>query len=169
MGKRKTKKKGNFLVGFLLKVGIIALIIFLVLHFVIAIYRVDDNNMFPMMKDGDFCILYKLDDYYMNNVILYKTDQGNKLGRIVAIGGQEVDFPEEGGFLVNGYMPSEEIMYQTFKAEESPVNYPIYVDEGSYFVMNDFRSDTKDSRQFGLVKKEDIIGKMLFILRRRSF
>ena len=87
----------------------------------------------------------------------------------MAIGGQEVDFPEEGGFLVNGYMPSEEIIYQTFKASESSINYPIYVDEGSYFVMNDFRSDTKDSRQFGLVKKEDIVGKMLFILRRRSF
>lgn len=166
MGSGKSLK---FLWFFLLKLALVVGIAAGIIIFVIAFYRVNGNNMFPNMKDGDLCILFKLDDYYMENVILYKSEEGTKLGRIVAIEDQEVDFPEAGGYLVNGYMPAEEIMYQTFADEKSDVEYPIKVTEDKYFVLNDFRSDTKDSRQIGLVDKSDIIGKVIFVLRRRSF
>ena len=90
-----------------------------------------------------------------------------KLGRIVAVGGQSVDFPKDGGYTVDGYQPSEEITYQTFGADG--VKYPIDVGDDEVFIMNDFRSDTDDSRQFGCVKKSDIDGKLLFLIRRRGF
>ena len=83
------------------------------------------------------------------------------------VGGQSVDFPKEGGYTVDGYQPSEEITNQTFGADG--VKYPINVGDDEVFIMNDFRSDTDDSRQFGGVKKSDIYGKLLFLIRRRGF
>ena len=124
--------------------------------------------MFPFVKDGDLCIVYKLDEYTTGDVVAYKNKNGKtKIGRIVAVGGQEVNFPKDGGYTVDGYQPAEEITYQTFGADG--VKYPTEVGKNEFFVMNDFRSDTDDSRQSGSIKESRICGKLLFLIRRRGF
>lgn len=170
---KKKKDKKRLLKAFLhfvLKLVIIGVAAYVILTYVLAFYRMSDNYMFPNIKDGDLCILYKLDEYSSNEIVLYHDPVGNlRLGRIVAIADQEVDFMEEGGYTVNGYQPSEEITYETGPAEQTEVDFPLKVEEGSVFVMNDFRSLTTDSREFGTVSKDDICGKLIFVLRRRGF
>lgn len=162
------KKKLGSLAKLLIKIAVLVIIVVIVLTWILGLHRMTGNNMFPFVKDGDLCIVYKLDDYTTGDVVLYRNDEGKmKLGRIVAVGGQSVDFPKDGGYTVDGYQPSEEITYQTFGADG--VKYPIDVDDDEAFIMNDFRSDTDDSRQFGGVKKSDIDGKLLFLIRRRGF
>lgn len=162
------KKKLGPLAKLLIKIAVLVIIVVIVLTWILGLHRMTGNNMFPFVKDGDLCIAYKLDDYTTGDVVLYRNDEGKmKLGRIVAVGGQSVDFPKDGGYTVDGYQPSEEITYQTFGADG--VKYPIDVGEDEAFIMNDFRSDTDDSRQFGCVKKSDIDGKLLFLIRRRGF
>lgn len=162
------KKKLGPLAKLLIKIAVLTIIVVIVLTWILGLHRMTGNNMFPFVKDGDLCIAYKLDDYTTGDVVLYRNDEGKmKLGRIVAVGGQSVDFPKDGGYTVDGYQPSEEITYQTFGADG--VKYPIDVDDDEAFIMNDFRSDTDDSRQFGGVKKSDIDGKLLFLIRRRGF
>ena len=164
----KKKKKLGPLAKLLIKITVLTIIVVIVLTWILGLHRMTGNNMFPFVKDGDLCIAYKLDDYTTGDVVLYRNDEGKmKLGRIVAVGGQSVDFPKDGGYTVDGYQPSEEITYQTFGADG--VKYPIDVGEDEVFIMNDFRSDTDDSRQFGGVKKSDIDGKLLFLIRRRGF
>ena len=162
------KKKLGPLAKLLIKIAVLVIIVVIVLTWILGLHRMTGNNMFPFVKDGDLCIVYKLDDYTTGDVVLYRNDEGKmKLGRIVAVSGQSVDFPKDGGYTVDGYQPSEEITYQTFGADG--VKYPIDVDDDEAFIMNDFRSDTDDSRQFGGVKKSDIDGKLLFLIRRRGF
>lgn len=162
------KKKLGPLAKLLIKIAVLVIIVVIVLTWILGLHRMTGNNMFPFVKDGDLCIIYKLDDYTTGDVVLYRNDEGKmKLGRIAAVGGQSVDFPKEGGYTVDGYQPSEEITYQTFGADG--VKYPINVGDDEVFIMNDFRSDTDDSRQFGGVKKSDIYGKLLFLIRRRGF
>ena len=43
------------------------------------------------------------------------------------------------------------------------------LEEDEYFILNDFRNDTADSREYGPVKKENVKGKLLYLLRRRGF
>lgn len=162
------KKKLGPLAKLLIKIAVLTIIVVIVLTWILGLHRMTGNNMFPFVKDGDLCIAYKLDDYTTGDVVLYRNDEGKmKLGRIVAVGGQSVDFPKDGGYTVDGYQPSEEITYQTFGT--NGVKYPIDVGNDEVFIMNDFRSDTDDSRQFGGVKKSDIDGKLLFLIRRRGF
>ena len=162
------KKKLGPLEKLLIKIAVLVIIVVIVLTWILGLHRMTGNNMFPFVKDGDLCIVYKLDDYTTGDVVLYRNNEGKmKLGRIVAVGGQSVDFPKDGGYTVDGYQPSEEITYQTFGADG--VKYPIVVGDDEVFIMNDFRSDTDDSRQFGSIKKSDIKGKLLFLIRRRGF
>lgn len=164
------KNKYGFLIRFLMKICLWGVAFFVVLTYVIGFYRATGNSMFPSIKDGDLCILYKIEESHTNDIVLYKTSDGKeRLGRIVAVGDQKVNFPEEGGYTVNDYQPAEEITYETYRAKKSDMKYPITLEKDEYFILNDYRSDTSDSREYGVVKKEDIEGKLIFILRRRGF
>ena len=165
---KKRKRQLHPFIKLLIKIAFWGIIAYIVLTYILGFYRMAGNNMFPFIKDGDLCIVYKLEEYTTGDVVAYKNKDGKvKLGRIVAVSGQEVNFPEEGGYTVDGYQPSEEITYQTFGADE--VKYPIVVGENEFFVMNDFRSDADDSRQDGAIKRSNIYGKLLFLIRRRGF
>lgn len=96
-------------------------------------------------------------------MVLYETDGWTAVGRIVAIPGQSVKFLEEGGFHVNGYAPYEELPYETYGTGSYMLG------DNEYFVLNDYRSNDKDSRTYGVVWKDAMKGKLLFLLRRRSF
>ena len=165
----KEQKKFAFLFHFLKEILIIVIVLFLINFFVLTLHRANENNMFPHVKYGDLCILYKLEKCHAGDVVAYKIDGKTKLGRIIATEGQTIDFPESGGFLINDSVASEEITYQTYKNKDANIQYPLTIKENSYFIMNDFRSDVEDSRTYGLIDANSIKGKIVFILRRRSF
>lgn len=133
------------------------------LVFVLVPHRMTGNGMFPSPKDGDLCLFYRLEDAHTGDVTLYEADGEIRVGRIVAVPGQTVKFPEEGGYLVNGYAPYEELPYETYGEGQ----YVLREDE--YFVLNDYRSNDRDSRTYGVVEKGSMRGKLLFVLRRRGF
>ena len=171
--KETTQKKRHpfrFLFRFIAKLAIIVGIGYVVLTYVMGVYRMTGNAMFPAVKDGDLCITYKLDELHLNDVVFYNDEKGNRhMGRIVAMPGQVVDFPENGGYLVNGMAPLEEVRYETYIDPSSDVEYPVTVPDGQYFVLNDMRDSTVDSRVFGCISKSDMNGKLIFVLRRRGF
>lgn len=165
----KPKRKYAFVYRFLLRVLIFVAVVFGIFTWVIAPYRMVGNNMFSNVKDGDLCVFYRLAKFNIGDAVLYKDAEGVKhVGRIVAFPGQKVDFPDEGGYLVNEYSPSEQIPYETYKSEESKIRYPVKLKKGEYFIMNDLRSDTADSREAGPVLEKDMIGSLVFIFRRRG-
>ncbi len=128
------------------------------------------NRMFPAVKDGDLCVIYRNGDYYTGNLVVYRADDKTlRAGRIAAAAGQEINFPEGGGYTVDGYQPAEDIAYPTYQARESAVKYPLTVPENSFFILNDFRSDDDDSRSCGCVAEKDILGRVVFLCRRRGF
>lgn len=78
--------------------------------------------------------------------------------RVIAIGGDTVDIIEDSIYL-NGekldesYLKSNSSTYTRHLTE-----FPYEVPEGEYFVMGDNRIVSHDSRNFGSVKREEIIG-----------
>ena len=167
--KTKKKSKWRHLRQLILKLLLFGLVTYGVFTFVLGGIRISGNNMFPMLKDGDFCLYYRTRDVYLEDMVIYEDSTGNlRAGRIKAVGGQTVDFLKDGGLLVDGSIPSEYLPYDTLKAENSEVKYPIQLGSDEYFILNDYRSDTTDSRQYGAVSVSSIKGKGIFILRRRS-
>lgn len=157
-------------IHFLLKTALIVVSLYLIFAYVLIPFRMAGNAMSPYFRDGDLGFFYRLKPPYLNEIVLYTDKDGRKkTGRVIAVPGQTIEFSESGDFLVDGCQPAEEIPYKTSRAQDSHVAFPLTVGQDEYFLLNDFRSIDDDSRTWGCVKKDKILGKMLFLLRRRNF
>lgn len=167
--KKKNRCTGA-LVGVAVKTALLLAAAFLLFTFVFRVERAEGNTMSPFVRDGDLCIFYCLDRIGLNDVVLYRTEKGEKrIGRVIASEGQRIEFQENGGFTVDGYAPPEEVPYETYGPEREEGSLALTLREDSYFLMNDFRSIQTDSREYGAVEGSRIEGKLLFLLRRRGF
>ena len=140
-------------------------IVVVVLSFVIGIYQVHDNDMYPSLRDGDLVVTYKLGAYYTGDAVVYEAQGKTHYGRVVAVADDEVSILEDGYFAINGSLPYERIFYPT-EPKEGGVEYPYRVKEGSVFVMGDMRQQAHDSREFGAIPIQDLKGKVVLVLFR---
>ena len=165
---KSQRKHFRFLYQFLIKTGILTGMIGLILSFLICPFRMNDNTMFPSFRNGDLGIFCKIMSGTTNDVILYKdADNQLKVGRVVAVGGQTVEFYESGGFKINGSSIFDEVPYDTYATDVSI--YPITLEDDQVFVLNDFRSVETDSRTFGPIDTSQIVGKLICSWRIRGF
>lgn len=159
----KKERKNKQIWGFVQRILVTCIALVLLNKFVVTATIYYDNNMFPSIKDGDMVVIEKFDkEVQLSDVVIYN----GRLYRVIAKAGQEVDISKEGILTVNGMQPAESTNSLTNKGEKE---YPIKVPEGEIFVLNDYREDQSDSREFGTIKESDIEGKVFFITRRRGF
>ena len=167
-GKKKRKRTAaSFMIEFFIKIGVTAIVVAVLLLFVAGIYVKHDNSSYPMIKDGDLCITYKLAKIRDGDEIAYKKDGKVRFGRVVAFPGDVIDV-NDGNLAVNGYSTFENAVYPT-TVEGISINLPYTVPEGTYFVLNDYRDDITDSRTYGGILKSDTKGKVVLLLRIRGF
>ena len=164
--KKKKKSAGQLAAAFFIKLGVTAVVLWILLGFVVAIYVNHSHASYPMIKDGDFCLVLRLGKVTEGEEVAYKKNGEIKFGRILAKAGDVVDIKGD-VLMVNGYNVTTDVVYPT-TSEGSKIEYPYTVPEGSYFILNDFRAEVTDSREFGAVKKSEIKGKIIFIMRRRG-
>ncbi|MCD7748785.1 MAG: signal peptidase I, partial [Oscillospiraceae bacterium] len=116
---------------------------------------------------GDLLIANRLaSDYEKDDVVIYTQDGETKVGRIVAVGGDVVTLDDGGSLIVNGTVQSGDIVYLTYALDG--LEYPYSVPEGSVFILGDYRTNAEDSRTFGPVAEENILGRVMTLLRRRG-
>lgn len=165
--KKKSKKEIiKAIMPVVIKFVVVAAVLWIGFTFVFGLYRYEGNNMYPMLKDGDLCITYKLKDYYTGDIVFFYVDGKLHSGRIIATPGDTIDADEQ-GILVNGLHIPEEIFYETDMS--SAESLPIQLDDKQFYILNDYRSDLKDSRYFGIIEKNNFKGKLIFLFRRRGF
>ena len=166
--KKKLPKWARAWIRLLIKISAIVIIVILVWNFVGQAFILHDNNMYPHLKDGDLVITYSLKQPIKNDVVLYYSDSKKVLGRIVGCEGDEIDIGADGVLTVNGAIPYENIFYAT-TTDEYCIAFPYKVPQGSVFVLNDMRENTRDSRISGAISNDEIIGTVVFSLRHREF
>ena len=167
--KKPPRKKSalHALLMLCVKLLVVAVIGWAALTFVFGVFRLAGNNMYPMLKDGDLCVTYRLEEYHSDDVVAYRVNDRIRFGRVIARGGDTVDGDEQ-GVLVNGLHPSEEIFYPT-QILDTGLTLPLTLAEGECLVLNDYREDLNDSRTYGVIDEDDLEGKVIFIFRRRGF
>ncbi|MCR5102874.1 MAG: signal peptidase I [Eubacterium sp.] len=164
--KKKRKGAAYYAIEFFVKIITTALIVWIILHFVAGVYVNHSNTSYPMIKDGDLCITYKLAAPLENEVVAYEVNGKTCFGRAVAFAGDVVAIGDE-GLTINGYGLYEDTVYPT-TAEGASINFPYTVPDGTVFVLNDYRSDASDSRIYGGIDKSQLKGKVVLVVRRRG-
>lgn len=134
--------------------------VYLTFHYVIGIAFVSGRSMEPTLKNGEMLLFYRLDrEYQKNDIVIVKREGAiYYIKRIGALGGECVGLNEEGTLLIN-----EEVQPGTQPMPEG-IAYPYEVPEGEYFVLGDNRAVSRDSRTFGAVGQDEIVGRVFLHL-----
>ncbi len=155
-----------FLVAKILIAAVLCAVLFL---FVFGIHRCGDNSMAPAVKHGDLAFYYRLQqDYRSSDVVVLEKDNQLQVRRIVAQAGDIVEIGED-GLRVNGYLQQESGIFTETLPYTEGISFPVTLGKDEYFVLGDNRLDAKDSRIYGAVRKEEIKGLLITLLRRRNF
>ncbi|MFR7638141.1 MAG: signal peptidase I [Allobaculum sp.] len=155
--------------SFLTRLAGLILFIYVLFGVVFRLTIVSGDDMKPTLRSGDIALVYCFPSNLWNNdIVSYEANGKVRTGRIVARPGDTVEITEDAKLKVNNGTVSEGEIYYSTPAYDSDVTYPLLLGDNEYFILSDFREGAADSRQFGPVERENIIGKVSTILRRIS-
>ena len=169
-----------------LEVVVLALLMFVGLQASVQNFRVEGSSMDPTLETGQYLLVNKLLYLYFDlarveaflptveyqeantiypfhppergNVIVFRPPfdtQRDFVKRVIALPGETIAI-REGVTYINGELLEEPYLkVRSLKAQE-----PFTVPRSTYFVMGDNRSHSNDSRDWGPVPVENIIGKV---------
>lgn len=124
---------------------------------------IPSESMLPTLRIGDHLIIekisYKLGAIDRGDIVVFKAPPASHLEevmikRVIALPGETVSI-KDGVVYING-IPLEE-PYELEKPREDFK--PVTVPENSIFVMEDNRNNSFDSRFWGVLEKDMVIGK----------
>lgn len=144
------------------------IIIMFVIFYVVSITQVVGNSMSPTLKDGEVLILnkfkYRFVDVKRGDIISLKYDDTKYLiKRIIGLPGEEINIVDSklyiDGKAYNEKYISNDLKYLDFYLKDLGYD---SIPKDMYLVLGDNRLNSMDSREIGLVKKEDINGNISF-------
>ncbi|MCH7951389.1 signal peptidase I [Patescibacteria group bacterium] len=154
---------------------VVAMAIFVIIYlFLIQPHQINGNSMWPNFLDGEYLLTdkfsYRFNDPRRGDVIIFRAPpsarcplelQCDFVKRIVGLP-QETITIQEGEILVNGTTLSEAYLpNETAFGTGTPGNKPftLRLGEDEYFVLGDNRGHSSDSRGWGPVPAENIVGR----------
>lgn len=167
---------------------LLAILVFLAVRASIQHYRVEGDSMSPTLENGEFLLVNSLIYSEVNIgkladrvpfwdpgppdvrqvfhgpergdiVILHprqRYDQTDLVKRVVGIPGDVFEI-RDGTVVINGRKLEEPYVKEPWRGDLPPIMIP----PDHYFVMGDNRNQSLDSRSFGLVDEDDIVGKAI--------
>lgn len=138
---------------------LIIIAVILIRTFIITPVRVDGASMDQTLEDGQILLLYKLSNIDYGDIVVLDEKEGEIIiKRIIGMPKDTVSIKDNTVY-VNGEELEEDYAYgETSDYEE------ITLGDDEYFILGDNRPISKDSRYFGPVKEDEIIGKVIFRL-----
>jgi len=150
-------------------VVIIALILALIIRsFLFSPFIVDGRSMENTLKDGERLfvneIIYYFHDPEAGDIIVFKHNNDNYIKRVIGVAGDTVEVKDD-ELYINGelapepYLEKEKNSLHSIGSVLTEDFGPVEVEEGHIFVMGDNRDNSRDSRMFGTIKLERVIGR----------
>lgn len=148
-----------------LEVAVISILLFLSINAISARIRVESVSMQPTLYAGNFVVVnkmaYKYGEPSRGDIIVFRyppdPEQEPYIKRVIGLPGEQVQI-FDGKVMING-VPIQEpyLVADTIQGGEWSVP------EGSLFVMGDNRRNSSDSRSWGFVPIENVIGKAVLV------
>lgn len=172
------KKTVGFVFGGLKAVTIVFLpvIIFLTLIEQYAIYKNIGDSMSPALADDELMIVKK--DYGEletgDIIVIYHEAFGEITKRVIGVEGDTVEFKNNDLYL-NGERKSESYLdlpkdrypetYRTEDFKMKEITGEKVIPKGKVFVLGDNRKNSADSREFGFIDLDEILGVKVFNIK----
>ncbi|HEY3141758.1 MAG TPA: signal peptidase I [Acidimicrobiales bacterium] len=131
-------------------------------------YLVPSVSMEPTLQQGDHVwvnqLAYRFDDVEAGDVVILDTpgdapsDVGLIVKRVVALAGDRIEARPSGGVYVNGRRLDEPYLAPDTRTRSLPLQ---RVPDGQVFVLGDNRDQSQDSRVFGPVDEDAVVGRVM--------
>jgi signal peptidase I len=162
--------KGKGLLSELVQVGLLALVLFLIIHVAVQPVRVIGSSMYPTVSDQDYLIATTIDYRFhppqRGDIVILRDPYDASLDfikRVIALPGDHI-LIQGGHVYINGRQLTEPYLNNqeqwTANADwpttgtQSPDG--ALVPSNQYFVMGDNRNHSSDSRTFGFITRSSI-------------
>jgi signal peptidase I len=141
----------------------IAFLITVVRPFVVDVLAIPSSSMEPTLQAGDHVLVnklaYRVGEPAYGDLALFMDSEGTtSIKRVAGTAGDRVAI-RDGVLVVNGERQEEPYVDQ--EAIDGYFFGPERVPEDSVFVLGDNRDNSRDSRQYGPVPEDDLMGKVL--------
>lgn len=153
---------------------LLAASVFLVIYlFLFRPFEVSGESMFPTFKNSEFILTnligLRFGDLKRGEVIVFQapTDHDKDyIKRVIGIPGDTVEV-RDGHVYLNGKLLNE-TEYLADSVVTSPGAFlregePVTVPQEKYIVLGDNRPHSSDSREWGFLRKDELIGKSFFV------
>jgi signal peptidase I len=134
--------------------------IFLLVNAATGRFRIEGQSMEPNLHDGEYVLIDKI-SYLLHppergDVVVFVPPNNDRdyIKRVIGLPGDSVEV-RGGRVYVNGVLLDEPYL-TNFSGGDVP---PRVVEEGRYFVMGDNRNNSSDSRSFGAITPQSIVGR----------
>ncbi|CAB4730958.1 unannotated protein [freshwater metagenome] len=150
------------------------LVAVLIKTFLVQAFRIPSESMVPTLEIGDRVLVNKLSyrahDINRGDVVVFTRPPGLPAGpgepedlikRVIGVPGDTLQ-AKEGSMYVNGKLLDEPYLPEG----TSTVNLdkPVTIQDGQAWVMGDNRNNSQDSRVFGPIEAETVIGRAFTIM-----
>lgn len=149
-----------------LKLIIVIIIILFLMLYVVSVTQVVGSSMSPTLKDEEVLILnkfqYRFFDIKRGDIVsLDYEDTKYLIKRIIGLPGETVKIANN-QLYINDKIYEEEYLANDLNYDDFSLTDLGYskIPEDMYLVLGDNRENSLDSREIGLIKKEDINGKI---------
>ncbi len=148
--------------------SVAVLFCFFLITFVAQAFRVQGTSMLPMLEDGERIIVnkfvYRFHPIDRGDVVVFWYPKDPSVSFIKRVIGMPDDTVElrNGVLYVNGQRQNEGYVLPGFRDDESYP--PLTVKKGYYYVLGDNRGLSVDSRTFGSVPIDSLIGRVEAII-----
>ena len=167
-------KIGMWLLDAVEVIGISTLTIVILHVFVFQPNEVSGKSMYPYLEDKDRIITekisYRFNEPKRGDIIVFKYPLNKNeefIKRIIALPNEEIELKNNRVIIYNNDNPTGLPLNEDYLPKNTITNGRSFLEEGNkikvpfnnYFVMGDNREGSSDSRQWGFVPKEDLVGR----------
>lgn len=147
----------------LLETILLSAVLFLGINSITARIRIESISMVPTLHPGDFVIVNKLayrwDSPRAGDVVVFRLphDPSQRyIKRVIGLPGDRVEIADGAVYVNDRQLLEPYLQIRTLQGGNW------VVEEGAYFVLGDNRNNSSDSRIWGMVPRENVIGKAWF-------
>lgn len=168
----KHRKRMRSTIEWLAVIGGALLVALLVRTFFIQAFWIPSDSMEPTLHEGDRVLVnklsYKLHDVHRGDIIVFKRperaqsdtpedDIEDLIKRVIGLPGDTIE-TVDGVIYINDKPLPEPYLPPNTRSDQPPVTRQ-EIPDGQYFVMGDNRSNSQDSRWFGPIDEDLIVGR----------
>ena len=153
------------------KIVVISLAIIIpIRYYLIQPFFVRGASMEPNFSDGQYLVIneigYRFDDPGRGDVVVFKYPLDPSqyyIKRIVGLPGEKIEIKDNSIFIYSSESSENITLNESYYLPEGRItrgNINVQLNDQEYFVLGDNRSASSDSRQWGALPRENIIGRV---------